>query len=154
LDNVNDRINIIYNSLLIKKGYVENDPYDRNWYHKSLSLWHTIANVIETLNTGMRHWESVRIWIYISLLFSMYKYSKNEHLFMKIREFIYKVHNFNYKYIELSFVEIINILKKDKISINWNICFAILKDIGKISIIDDLPYSIIKDGFEDVFTIK
>lgn len=154
LDSANDRTSIVNNSLLIKKTYVENDPYDKNWYHKSLSLWHTIANALETLNSDMRHWESVRIWIYISLLFSIYKYPKNEHLFIKIREFICKTHKFNYKHVELNFVEIINILKKDKISVNWDICFAILEDIGKINVINDLPYSIIKDGFEDIFTLK
>ena len=29
LNDADDRINIIYNSLLIKKFYVENDPYDK-----------------------------------------------------------------------------------------------------------------------------
>ena len=154
LNDADDRINIIYNSLLIKKFYVENDPYDKIWYHKSLSLWHTIANVLETLNDSMRHWEAVWIWLYISLSFSMHKYPKNEHLFMKIRESMYRARRFDYKHIELSFVEIINILKKDKISLNWDVCFAILEDIGKVNIIDDLPYDIIENGFKEVFTIK
>ena len=67
---------------------------------------------------------------------------------------MYRARRFDYKHIELSFVEIINILKKDKISLNWDVCFAILEDIGKVNIIDDLPYDIIENGFKEVFTIK
>lgn len=154
LNNADNRINLINNSLLIKKLYVENDPYDKNWCHKALSLWHTIANVLENLNSDMRHWEAVWIWIYISLFFSIYKYPQKKYLFTKLREFIYKTHKFNYKHIELSFIEIVDILKKDKISTNWDVYFVILEDIGKINIVADLPYNIIKDGFEDVFTLK
>jgi len=67
---------------------------------------------------------------------------------------MYRTHSFDYKHIELSLFEIINILKKDKISVNWDVCFAILEDIGKVNIIDDLPYNIIEDGFKEVFAIK
>lgn len=46
-DHAMDYKGLIYFSLIVKKHYVEKDPWDINGYHKALSLGHTLANTLE-----------------------------------------------------------------------------------------------------------
>lgn len=151
-ENIDKWEEIIYNSISIKKYFVENDPYDKNWLHKWLSLWHTIANVVESLIPTIRHWEAVWIWIYISLIISIDVY-KNDSYGQILNE-MERYFDFNYKNIKLKIVDILYLLENDKISNNWKISLVLFEKLGQYNIVNNITEKFIKKSFSNVFTIE
>lgn len=146
-------VDMVYKSLLVKKFYVEKDPYDKNGLHKWLSLWHVIANVIETLNLKMRHGEAVWLWLYISLYISICQYPQNRLLYERLREYIRIFFNIDYKDVTLKISDIMLLLKTDKISCNGSVCLVVLENIGKFHVVNDISLDLVKSAFNDVFTV-
>lgn len=60
---------LIYKSLLIKYKFVKKDPYDKNWWHKWLSLWHTISNYLENV-FNLSHWEGILVGLVMEMFLS------------------------------------------------------------------------------------
>lgn len=127
-NNKNIDSHLISRSILIKKYFVERDPYDVTGQHKSLSLGHTLANYLERDNR-INHGEAVLYGIFWATLLSkrvhkinVIKYEKIRQIFDQFRQSINKdeiiIKLLNSKKLQ-------NILLKDKINSNNQYNFVI-----------------------------
>lgn len=83
---ITDLKEMIITSLEIKKFYVEKDPFDINSFHKSLSLWHTLANYLESVNSSISHGVAVYIWILFELFLSFELWKISNKIFLNMKE--------------------------------------------------------------------
>ena len=136
---------IIYESLQIKGKLVAKDPYDQRGAHKGLSYGHTFANVLEGLSEfDLRHGEAVALGMRISGEVShAMGILKKEHL--EIQERLLNVAKLPSKFPDVvNLDQIVDYLKRDKISTDGKINLVILERIGKHKIIKDVNESLVK----------
>lgn len=123
---------LIYQSCKYKAAIVEKDEKETVGIRELLNCGHTFAHALETYTKYEKylHGEAVAA----GLLFTAYlsvklKYCKQE-VYIKVKELLQKAGLiFNLSKINAS--KIVELMKKDKKSVNGNIRFVLLKDIGK-----------------------
>lgn len=136
---------IIYESLKIKGKLVEKNPYDKVGAHKALSYGHTFANAFEGLSDfNFRHGEAVALGMRISGDISRsLGILKNEDL--KLQNSLISAAGLPLKFPHsVNTKEIINYLKRDKISTNEQISLVILKKIGKHEVIKNVDENLVR----------
>jgi len=142
-------INIIYESLRIKRDLVEKDQYDILGFQKGLSYGHTIANALEATSLfHIHHGEAITLGMRISGEISMNLgiLSKNDlerqnnlfDSFRLIKEIPFKI----------DLDKIIQLLKQDKLSLTGTVDLIILEKIGKFRIQRDISEPIVRQAFE------
>lgn len=146
---------LIYNSLKVKLSCVVKDPFDKLGIQKKLSLGHTIANIIETkvhITHGKAVWIGLLVAIKLSLLLA-----PNSNYLNQVNEFLY---NFIDKYqvklpiINLTKKNILNLLKKDKISMDNGLSMVIITEKNEISVKNDLHFDAIIKAMEQTSYIQ
>jgi len=146
-------INIIYESLKIKSGVVEKDPYDTLGLQKGLSYGHTIANVLESSSLfHLHHGEAISLGMRISgeisrkmgILSKKDLDRQNDLLdsYGLIKQIPFKIHP----------DKLIQMLKQDKLSINGSVDLVILEKIGKYKIQRNINESVVREAFKKYST--
>lgn len=144
LKNIDLIADIIYQSCLVKKKFIEEDVLDKD-YRNILNFGHTLGHIIESKYQfqSITHGESIMNGMFLSLKLSMYKKmisNKNYNSILSIFNKL-KIKN-NYKLNKLD-IEKINFDKKTN---DHRIRFILLESIGNPIICDDV-------SIEDVLKI-
>ncbi len=136
---------VIYESLRIKSEIVAKDPFDKLGAHKGLSYGHTFANAFEGLSDfNFRHGEAVALGMCISGEISN-KLGILNRDDLELQNSLIASANLPLKFPHVTSIDqIINLLKRDKISVNGGINLVILKRIGKYEIINDVDEAIVR----------
>lgn len=137
--------NIVYESLKIKSEIVVKDPYDQSGTHKALSYGHTFANAFEGLsNFNFRHGEAVALGMCVSGEISNALGILNR-ADLGLQDSLIASAKLPLKFPHSADIDqIIDLLKRDKISTNGRINLVILKKIGKYEIIDGVDETVIR----------
>lgn len=140
-----DWINIVYESLKIKSELVSKDPFDKLGTHKGLSYGHTFANAFEGLSDfNFRHGEAVALGMCVSGEVSN-KLGILTRDDLELQNSLIASANLPLKFPHsISVDQVINLLKRDKISVNGGINLVALKRIGKYEILNDVDESIVR----------
>lgn len=137
--------NIVYESLKIKSELVAKDPFDNLGTHKGLSYGHTFANAFEGLSDfNFRHGEAVALGMRISgeISNALGILKKTD---LEVQNSLIASAKLPLKFPHpASIDQIVNLLKRDKISVNGRINLVILKRIGKYEIANDIDETIIR----------
>lgn len=143
-------------SLLTKKYFVEKDPFDRNGYHKALSLGHTLANVLET-DPSFRH----GLAVFYGIVFeSIIANNVSKISDIKYNEIMYTASLFESHFNKLHKIKKIlcnkhtlNILKFDKINSHGTYSFVIPTNDGYF-VYRDIPMEIINKAMENFLNLN
>jgi 3-dehydroquinate synthase len=151
-----DYRSLINFSLLTKKYFVENDPFDRNGHHKALSLGHTLANVLEA-DPSFRHGLAVFYDIVFESIIANTVLKIN---YIKYNEIIYTASLFEIYFKKLNKIKKIlcnkhtlNTLKFDKINSHGTYSFVIPTNDGYF-IYRDIPTEIINKAIEKFLSLS
>lgn len=140
---------LIHESLKIKSNLVEKDPHDKFEMHKGLSYGHTFANALEGLSDfDFRHGEAVALGMQISgeISKSLGILSEKD---LELQNSLLVAAGLPNKFPHLiNSDQIINYLKRDKISTNGQISLVVLERIGKFKIIENIDENIIRDALQ------
>lgn len=126
---------LIYESIIIKKTIVEQDPTEKG-LRKTLNYGHTLGHAIESYfmdhdsKARLLHGEAIAIGIilanYLSVKYCGFSEEKNT----SIKHIIKAIYG-NVEINETDYAPIIELLKYDKKNENGNVNFVLLKAIGK-----------------------
>ena len=135
---------LIYESLLIKKKYVEEDPFENNGLRAQLNFGHTFGHAYETINGlgDISHGEAVAWGISRALEAGCLFALTDLHYAGKVNDLL---RYFNYKIDTkiTNFTEYLEALKHDKKNRNGSIQFILQKNLAE-TCISELPEEIIK----------
>ncbi|MBU3822274.1 3-dehydroquinate synthase [Flavobacteriaceae bacterium XHP0103] len=133
--SIEDLDELIYESVLIKKAVVDEDPFE-NGLRKTLNYGHTLGHAIESYfltndkKTTLLHGEAIAIGIvlasYISTKLSGFSTEKTNEIKQLFANYYGKVN-----ILEQDYKPIIQLLKYDKKNDHGNINFVLLEAIGK-----------------------
>ncbi len=143
---------IIYESIKIKKGIVEKDPWDMKGIHKGLSYGHTFANVIEGLSKyKIRHGEAISLGMMLSADVSYQMGILDKKDFIR-QESILKRAGLPIKLnLKLKRENFLMMLKRDKLSTGDGvISLVILERIGKFRVERNMDINILLSSFERI----
>lgn len=137
--------NIVYESLKIKGGLVAKDLFDKLGTHKGLSYGHTFANAFEGLSDfNFRHGEAVALGMRISgeVSNALGILKKTD---LELQNSLIASAKLPLKFPHpASINQIVNLLKRDKISVNGRINLVVLRRIGKYEIVNDIDETIVR----------
>lgn len=138
-------ISIVYESLKIKSRLVARDPYDKLGIHRGLSYGHTFANAFEGLSGfNFRHGEAVALGMRISGEISN-ALGILERVDLELQNSLIASAKLPLKFPHSASVDqIVDLLKRDKISVNGRITLVVLKRIGKYEIFNDIDETIVR----------
>lgn len=150
--SLNDLDRLIYESVIIKRNVVEEDPYE-NGLRKTLNFGHTLGHAIESYflsnpnRTTLLHGEAIAAGMILACYISseLTGFSKETTLEIKTLFINY------YGKIEIKedeYATIIDLLKYDKKNNHGNINFVLLEDIGITKIDCLVDDKIIIDSFK------
>jgi len=140
---------LVYESLKIKSRLVEKDPHDKLGTHKGLSYGHTLANALEgSSNFNFRHGDAVGLGMRFSG-----EISKSLG-FLKKEDFELQNSLINAVALPLKFPhsvnpdQVIDYLKRDKISTNEQINLVVLEKIGKHRVVKNVDEKLVREVLE------
>lgn len=138
---------IIYDSLKVKLSCVVKDPFDLYGVQKKLSLGHTIANVIET-TTQLSHGEAVWIGLLAEIQVSLSLNPTSAYLKQlqeTLENFIVNS-DIQLSKITLKEIDVIKLLKNDKISINNNFSMVLVDESQNVFLKENINIKTIMDS--------
>jgi len=143
---------LIYESVLIKKDIVDQDPYEKN-LRKTLNFGHTLGHAIESYflsnpnKKELLHGEAIAIGMVLETHISTNLLGFSEDLCQSIKELMIKT----YGKVQIDandFEPIIQLLKYDKKNEHGNINFVLLETIGKPKIDCTVDEELIYNAFK------
>jgi 3-dehydroquinate synthase len=149
--SLNDLDALIYESVIIKKNVVEEDPYE-NGLRKTLNFGHTLGHAIESYflsnpnKTTLLHGEAIVVGMILACYISSELTGFPKETTLKIKELF--INYYGKVIIESNeYATIIELLKYDKKNNHGNINFVLLEAIGKTKIDCLVDDDIIIDAF-------
>ncbi len=148
---LDDLDQLIYESILIKKNVVTQDP-NENGLRKTLNYGHTLGHAIESYclsnpkKETLLHGEAIAIGMVLATYISYKQLNFPEAKLHQIKQTIRDM----YGLVELTngdYQEIIELLKFDKKNTHGNINFVLLEDIGTCKIDCKVENSLILEAF-------
>ena len=149
--NLDDLDLLIYESVLIKKNVVENDPFEDN-LRKTLNFGHTLGHAIESYflsnpdKTTLLHGEAVIVGMILACYISTELAGFPEQTTIDIKNLFINYYG-KVKINEDEYPAIIELLKYDKKNHHGNINFVLLESIGNPKIDCLVDNKIIVDAF-------
>ncbi len=149
--NVDDLDTLIYDSVLIKKAVVDEDPLE-NGLRKTLNFGHTLGHAIESYFLShpdkdiLLHGEAIAIGMIMELYISTQLTGFPKEKALEIKELFIKYYG-KIAIEESDYAPIMDLLKYDKKNSHGNINFVLLKDIGVTKIDCLVEESIIVESF-------
>lgn len=126
---------LIYESILIKKKVVDQDPYEKN-LRKTLNFGHTLGHAIESYflshpnKTDLLHGEAIAIGMIMESFISSKLLNLSDKALSDIKQ-LFKKYYSSVEIKESEYASIIDLLKYDKKNLHGNINFVLLEAIGK-----------------------
>ncbi|WP_159020246.1 3-dehydroquinate synthase [Algibacter sp. L3A6] len=150
--SLDDLDGLIYESVIIKKNVVEEDPFE-NGLRKTLNFGHTLGHAIESYflsnpnKTTLLHGEAVVVGMILACYISTELTNFPKEKTLKIKDlFLSYYGKITIEKSELP--AIIELLKYDKKNHHGNINFVLLEDVGVTKIDCLVDDSVILDAFE------
>lgn len=149
---IDDLDALIYESVLIKKVVVDQDPFE-NGLRKTLNYGHTLGHAIESYfltnphKTSLLHGEAIAIGIVLASYISSQLTGFPLEITHNIKQLFNKYYG-KVEVLETDYPQIIELLKYDKKNNHGNINFVLLEAIGKPKIDCLVEESIIIDSFK------
>ncbi|WP_100611552.1 3-dehydroquinate synthase [Confluentibacter lentus] len=149
---IDDLDDLIYESVLIKKVVVDQDPFE-NGLRKTLNYGHTLGHAIESYfltnpnKTSLLHGEAIAIGIVLASYISTQLVGFPEDSTNDIKQ-LFGGYYGKVDIIESDYSPIIELLKYDKKNNHGNVNFVLLEAIGKPKIDCLVDESIIIDAFK------
>ncbi|WP_111307090.1 3-dehydroquinate synthase [Confluentibacter sediminis] len=149
---IDDLDDLIYESVLIKKAVVDEDPYE-NGLRKTLNYGHTLGHAIESYfltnpnKTSLLHGEAIAIGIVLASYISTKLVGFPEETTNGIKQLFGNYYG-KVDIAKSDYPSIIELLKYDKKNNHGNINFVLLESIGKPKIDCLVDESIIIDSFK------
>ena len=150
--SLDDLDGLIYESVIIKKNVVEEDPFE-NGLRKTLNFGHTLGHAIESYflsnpnKTTLLHGEAVIVGMILACYISTELTNFPKEKTLKIKDlFLSYYGKITIEKSELP--AIIELLKYDKKNHHGNINFVLLEDVGVTKIDCLVDDSVILDAFE------
>lgn len=148
-----DLESLIYQSVIIKKNIVEQDPTEKG-IRKALNFGHTIGHAIESYflekadTTSLLHGEAVAIGMIIEAFFSLKKNLITPQEYLEIKTVISGI----FDKVEFTTEDISNIIKllvHDKKNVSGEVQFVLLDGTGKTVINQTVENPLIISGFDN-----
>lgn len=149
--SLNDLDELIYESVIIKKNVVEEDPYE-DGLRKTLNFGHTLGHAIESYflsnpqKTDLLHGEAIVIGMILACYISSKLVDFPMETTLKIKDLLIRYYG-KVTIAENEYTAIIELLKYDKKNNHGNINFVLLKAIGEPKIDCLVENDIIIDAF-------
>ena len=132
-DSIGDWNDIVFDSLLVKKAVVEQDPFEKG-YRKILNFGHTIGHAIESYSLQkdedpLLHGEAIGLGMMVELYLSQKKLNLSESDFSEGCQYLKK----NYQHYPIpneDFGKLIALMKNDKKNIGGAINVSLLSNLG------------------------
>jgi 3-dehydroquinate synthase len=150
--SLNDLDTLIYESVVIKKNVVEEDPYE-NGLRKTLNFGHTLGHAIESYflsnpnKTTLLHGEAIVVGMILACYISTELVDFPKETTVKIKDLFLSYYG-KVNIDESEYSAIIELLKYDKKNHHGNINFVLLESIGKPKIDCLVEDKIIIEAFE------
>lgn len=150
--SLNDLDTLIYESVLIKKRVVEEDPFE-NGLRKTLNYGHTLGHAIESYflrnnnKKTLLHGEAIIIGMILACYISTELLGFPKQTTNDIKELFASYYG-KVKIEKRDYIEIMELLKYDKKNHHGNIYFVLLKSIGEPKIDCIVDDKIIINAFE------
>lgn len=148
----NDLDELIYESVLIKKDIVDQDPFEKN-LRKTLNFGHTLGHAIESYflsnpsKKELLHGEAIAIGMVLETHISTNFLGFSKDLCQSIKEIM--INNYGKEQIHSKdFEPIVQLLKYDKKNEHGNINFVLLETIGKPKIDCTVDEELIYNAFK------
>lgn len=150
--NLNDLDQLIYESVIIKKNVVKEDPFE-NGLRKTLNFGHTLGHAIESYflsnpnKTTLLHGEAIIVGMILACYISTELQGFPKALTNKIKELFLSYYD-KITIDKSEYDSIISLLKYDKKNNHGNVNFVLLKSIGEHVLDCKVEEKIIKNAFE------
>tara|TARA_R110002096_G_scaffold40505_6_gene110057 strand:- start:7515 stop:8582 length:1068 start_codon:yes stop_codon:yes gene_type:complete len=150
--SLNDLDTLIYESVIIKKNVVEEDPFE-NGLRKTLNFGHTLGHAIESYflsnpnKTTLLHGEAIAVGMILACYISTVLVGFPKETTLNIKDLFINYYG-KVTIEESEYATIIELLKYDKKNHHGNINFVLLESIGKPKIDCLVDDKIIVDSFE------
>ncbi|GAA4898996.1 3-dehydroquinate synthase [Flaviramulus aquimarinus] len=150
--SLNDLDKLIYESVIIKKNVVENDPFENN-LRKTLNFGHTLGHAIESYflsnenKTTLLHGEAIVVGMILACYISTELAGFPRQKTIDIKDLFIGYYG-KVKIDESEYKAIIELLKYDKKNNHGNINFVLLESIGACKIDCIVDDKIIIDAFD------
>ncbi len=151
-----DLDNLIYESVIIKKNVVIQDPHE-DGLRKTLNFGHTLGHAIESYflsseeKTSLLHGEAVAIGMILACYISNKLTGFPTEKLKSIRETLSKTYG-KVEFDDQDYLQIIELLKFDKKNTHGNINFVLLEDIGIPKIDCKVSNALILESFNYYMT--
>lgn len=142
---------LIYQSIIIKKDIVEQDPTEKG-IRKALNFGHTIGHAIESYflekpnTTALLHGEAIAIGMIIEAYFSLTKNLITQDEYTEIKTVIKNIFD-AVEFTDDDIQNTIKLLVHDKKNVSGEVQFVLLNGIGKILINQTVENTLIIKGF-------
>ena len=143
---------LIYESVLIKKDIVDQDPYEKS-LRKTLNFGHTLGHAIESYflsnpnKKELLHGEAIAIGMILEAYISTHLLGFSKDLCQKVKELM--VNTYGKEQIDTKdFKPIVELLKYDKKNEHGNINFVLLENIGMPKIDCTVDEELIYNAFK------
>ncbi|MEJ2112606.1 MAG: 3-dehydroquinate synthase, partial [Flavobacteriaceae bacterium] len=126
---------LIYESVLIKKGIVDQDPYEKN-LRKTLNFGHTLGHAIESYflsnpdKVDLLHGEAIAVGMVLEAYISVRLLGFSDVLCQSIKKIMINTYG-KVQILDADIKPIIELLKYDKKNEHGSIYFVLLEAIGK-----------------------
>lgn len=150
--SLNDLDTLIYESVIIKKNVVEEDPYE-NGLRKTLNFGHTLGHAIESYflsnpnKTTLLHGEAVVVGMILAFYISTELVGFPKETTLNIKDLFINYYG-KVTIEENEYAAIIELLKYDKKNNHGNINFVLLESIGRPKIDCLVDDKVIIDAFK------
>lgn len=150
--NLDDLDLLIYESVIIKKNVVENDPFEDN-LRKTLNFGHTLGHAIESYflsnpdKTTLLHGEAIIVGMILASYISTELVGFPKQTTNSIKDLFINYYG-RVTIDKTDYTPIIDLLKYDKKNNHGNINFVLLESIGNAKIDCLVDNSVIIDAFE------
>jgi 3-dehydroquinate synthase len=144
---------IIYKSCLYKVKAIEKDEKETTGLRAFLNFGHTFAHALETITKYKKflHGEAVAIGMLFAAKLSLELKMCSFETYKKVKNILIEA-NFNLK-TKINFTKFLSLMKKDKKTVNGNINFVLIKDVGhavNYYVKDDIVLNVLKKFFRSI----
>ena len=150
--NLEDLDALIYESVLIKKAVVDEDPFE-NGLRKTLNFGHTLGHAIESYclsnpnKTSLLHGEAIAIGMVLALYLSQKLTGFPANKVKEIKQ-LFKKYYGKVTFETKDYAPIIALMKYDKKNSHGNINFVLLEAIGKAKLDCAVEETLILEAFK------
>ncbi len=141
----------VYNSLLFKKDYIEQDEFDKG-IRIHLNYAHTFGHAFETMsNYAIPHGTAVAMGTIVANRISLNRKLLDENIVIRIENILWKIINIDLNNIEPDMDKIIAAIKKDKKQISTDLTAVLMNPDMSLTVVHDVKVDEISEAIGYLF---